>query len=309
MPSPALLRRTEAVRRFSRFYTRRIGVLHEGLLGSPYSLAESRIIYELAHHERATASELGGELGLDPGYLSRILRGLTERGLVAKQPSEHDGRQTILSLTPSGQAVFAELNARSRSEIAGMLDRLSETDQDRLVEAMRTVEELLDQPRPRKVPYILRPHRPGDMGWIVQRHGVLYSEEYGWDETFEGLVAQVAAEFIANHDPRRERCWIAEMDGEPVGSVLVMAKTDEVAKLRLLLVDRKARGLGLGGRLVDECLRFARQAGYKRMTLWTNSILLPARRIYEARGFELVHSEPHHSFGKDLVGETWERDL
>ena len=303
------LRRIEAVRRFSRFYTRKVGVLHEGLLGSPFSLAEARVVYELAHHEVTTANELCDELGLDAGYLSRILRGFEQRGLISKQPSLADARQNLLALTAEGQEAFAKLNARSRHEVGEMLGTLSDADQERLVEAMRTVEELLGNHPPRKVPYILRPPRPGDLGWVVARHGALYAQEYGWDERFEALVAEVVAEFGRGHDPRRERCWIAEMDGRNVGSVFVVRKTDEVAKLRLLLVDPAARGLGIGVRLVDECLRFAGQAGYRRMTLWTNSVLLTARGIYEKAGFTLVGSEPHAIFGAPLVGETWERDL
>ncbi|HYG86853.1 MAG TPA: bifunctional helix-turn-helix transcriptional regulator/GNAT family N-acetyltransferase [Azospirillum sp.] len=303
------LRRIEAVRRFSRFYTRKVGVLHEGLLGSPFSLTEARVIYELAHHETTTANELCSELGLDPGYLSRILRGFEQRDLISKQPSEADGRQNILALTPEGQEAFARINARSRHEIGEMLGTLSDPDQERLVEAMGVVEDLLGDRPPRRAPYILRPPRPGDMGWVIQRHGALYAEEYGWGASFEALVAEVAAEFLRKYDPARERCWIAEMDGQNVGSVFVVRKSNEVAKLRLLLVEPRARGLGIGVRLVDECLRFAQQAGYRRMTLWTNSVLHAARGIYEKAGFELVASEPHHSFGKDLIGETWERDL
>jgi DNA-binding MarR family transcriptional regulator/GNAT superfamily N-acetyltransferase len=298
----------EAVRRFSRFYTRQIGVLHEKLLDSPFALPEARIIYELAHHERTTATELGAELDLDLGYLSRILKGLEQRGLIERRPSASDGRQSIVSLTEEGQAGFALINTRSREQIAALLGRLSNADQDRLVEAIRLVEALLGAQLPRKVPYILRPHQPGDMGWIIHRHGALYAEEYGWDESFEALVATVAAEFLQRFDAKRERCWIAEMEGEVVGSVLLVKHSDEVAKLRLLLVEQKARGLGIGARLVEECLRFARHAGYRRITLWTNSVLDGARRIYERAGFHLVRSEPHRSFGHDLVGETWERE-
>lgn len=309
MSNPDRLRRIEAVRRFSRFYTRKVGVLHEGLLGSPFSLAEARVVYELAHHETTTANELCEELGLDAGYLSRILRGFEQRGLIRKQPSPADARQNLLALTTEGEEAFARLNDRSRYEIGEMLGTLSDAEQDRLVDAMRTVEHLLGDRPPRKVPYILRPPRPGDMGWVIERHATLYAQEYGWDATFEALVAEIAAEFIRNFDPKRERCWIAEMDGRNVGSAFVVRKSDDAAKLRMLIVDPAARGIGIGARLVDECLRFARAAGYRRMTLWTNSILLAARGIYEKAGFELVASEPHHSFGQDLVSETWERDL
>lgn len=299
----------EAVRRFNRFYTQKIGVLQKQLLKSPFSLSEARVLYELAHRDKPTATELGQELGLDAGYLSRILRGFEERGLIEKQPSEEDGRRSVLLLAKPGQEAFAAINASSHNEIGALMGALAPADQQRLVDAMRTIEELLGSKPERKVPYILRPHQPGDMGWIVHRHGVLYSQEYGWDERFEALVASVAAEFIQKFDPKRERCWIAERDGELVGSVLVVKKTDEVAKLRLLLVEPKARGLGIGVRLVDECLRFARQAGYRKMTLWTNQVLVAARGIYVKAGFQLVHSEPHTLFGPGQMGETWEREL
>lgn len=301
--------RVEAVRRFNRFYTQQIGVLTEKLLSSPFSLTEARVIYELAHHEQTTATELGNELGLDAGYLSRILRSFKKRGLIDKQPCETDGRQSILRLTEQGQDAFATLNARSHNQIEAMLNELSTEDQNRLVEAMRAIEGLLGAQPEHKVPYILRPHQPGDMGWVVNRHGVLYAEEYGWDEQFEALVASIVAEFIPDYQPKRERCWMAEMNGEIVGSVFLVKKSDTVAKLRLLLVEPKARGLGIGTRLVDECVRFARQVGYGKIMLWTNNVLLAARSIYEKVGFRLVHEEPHHSFGHDLIGETWELEL
>lgn len=301
--------RVETVRRFNRFYTQQIGVLTEKLLSSPFSLTEARVIYELAHHEQTTATELGNELGLDAGYVSRILRSFKKRGLIDKQPSETDGRQSILRLTEQGQDVFAALNARSHNQIEAMLNELSTEDQNRLVEAMRAIEGLLGAQPEHKVPYILRPHQPGDMGWVVHRHGVLYAEEYGWDEQFEALVASIVAEFIPHYHPKRERCWMAEMNGEIVGSVFLVKKSDTVAKLRLLLVEPKARGLGIGTRLVDECVRFARQVGYGKIMLWTNNVLLAARSIYEKVGFRLVHEEPHHSFGHDLTGETWELEL
>ncbi len=301
--------RVDAVRRFNRFYTKQIGVLHEGLLRSPFSLTEVRVLYELAHREKPTAAELGKELGLDPGYLSRILRGFEKRGLVGKVPSEADGRQSHLTLTARGREVFAPLNARSHDEVSAMLSKLSAVEQHRLIEAMRTIEKLLGaRPEP-KVPYLLRPPQPGDMGWIIHRHGVLYAQEYGWDETFEALVAEIAAKFIQKLDPKRERCWIAERDGEIVGSVFLVKKSKTVAKLRLMYVEPKARGLGIGSRLVSECVRFARQMGYRKVVLWTNSVLVAARHIYEKAGFRLVHEEPHHSFGHDLIGETWELKL
>lgn len=301
--------RVEAVRRFNRFYTRQIGVLQEGLLQSPFSLTEARVLYELAHQKETTATALGEELGLDAGYLSRILRGFQKQGLIDKKPSETDGRQSLLKLTAPGKKAFARIDKDSQREIGAMLQSLPATGQSRLMEAMETIEELLGtRPEPR-VPYILRPHQPGDMGWVVQLHGALYAQEYGWDEQFEALVAEIVAQFLRSFDPKRERCWIAEKDGENVGSVFLVRDSDTVAKLRLLLVDPKARGLGIGARLVDECMRFARQVGYRKITLWTNSVLHAARRIYEAAGFRLVHEEAHHSFGHDLIGQTWGLDL
>jgi DNA-binding MarR family transcriptional regulator/GNAT superfamily N-acetyltransferase len=299
----------ETVRRFNRFYTQQIGVLNEGLLRSPFSLTEARVIYELAHHEKTTATDLGNELDLDAGYLSRILRGFKKHGLIDKQPSKIDGRQSILWLTEQGQQAFATLNARSHNEIEAVLNELSTEDQNRLVEAMHIIEGLLGAGPEHKVPYLLRPHQPGDMGWVAHRHGVLYAEEYGWDEQFEALVASIVAEFIQKYDPKRERCWIAEKDGENVGSVFLVKKSDAIAKLRLLLVEPKARGLGIGTRLLNECIRFARQVGYQKITLWTNSVLVAARHIYEQAGFRLVHEKAHYSFGHNLIGETWELDL
>jgi DNA-binding MarR family transcriptional regulator/GNAT superfamily N-acetyltransferase len=306
MAKADLSQRIGAVRRFNRFYTKQIGLLNEGLLRSPFSLTEARVIYELAHHEKTTATELANELGLDAGYLSRILRGFKKQGLIEKQSSETDGRQSLLWLAEQGQEAFATLNARSHNEIEAMLNALSPEAQNRLVEAMHTVEGLLGAQPEQKVPYILRPPQPGDMGWVVQRHGVLYAEEYGWDEQFEALVADIVAKFIQNYDPKRERCWIAEREGENTGSVFLVKQSDTVAKLRLLLVEPDARGLGIGSRLVNECIRFARQAGYSQITLWTQSVLLAARHIYEKAGFQLVQQGPHHSFGHDLVEETWE---
>jgi DNA-binding MarR family transcriptional regulator/N-acetylglutamate synthase-like GNAT family acetyltransferase len=309
MSTRGLTRRIGAVRGFNRFYTRQIGVLREGLLGSPYSLTQVRVLYELAHRETPTAALLGRELGLDAGYLSRILRRFERQGLLAKARSAADGRQSLLALTARGRRVFAPLDARSQAEVAAMLRRLPEAEQRRLVEAMRTIQGLLGDRAAPRVPTLLRPHRPGDMGWIVHRHGALYAEEYGWDESFEALVAEIAAAFIRRFDPAVERCWIAERAGEVVGSVFLVRKSATVGQLRLMYVEPKARGLGIGSRLADECLRFARQAGYRKVVLWTNSVLLAARHIYAKAGFRLVRSEPHHSFGHDLVGETWETTL
>ena len=302
-------RLVDAMRGFNRFYTKQIGVLHEGLLGSEFSLTEVRVLYELAHRKTPTATALAKELNLDPGYLSRILRRFETRRLVGKRASTTDGRQTLLSLTPRGRKVFAPLNARSHCEVAAMLGPLSAAEQRQLLSAMGTIERLLgDRPAPR-VPYLLRSPRPGDMGWIIHRHGALYAQEYGWDERFEALVAEIAARFIQNLDPKRERCWIAERDGNTVGSVFLVTKSKTVAQLRLLLVEPMARGLGIGNRLVRKCVRFARRAGYRKIVLWTNSVLHAARHIYEETGFRLIHQESHRSFGHDLIGETWELTL
>jgi DNA-binding MarR family transcriptional regulator/N-acetylglutamate synthase-like GNAT family acetyltransferase len=310
MASPNLNSRVQAIRSFNRFYTKQIGVLREGLLKSSFSLTEVRVLYEIAHREEAAASELCKELDLDPGYLSRILTNFEKRGLIGKSPSEADGRQSLLSLTQQGQKTFAPLEARSDEEVAAMLRRLPTREQKRLADAMHCIKRLLapapDTPQP---PYLLRPHQPGDMGWVVHRHGVLYSQEYGYDEHFEALIAEIVAGFIQHFDPKRERCWIAEKDGEIVGSVFLVKKSKTVAKLRLLLVEPAARGLGIGKRLVAECVRFARRVGYKKMTLWTQSDLPAARRIYEQAGFRLVQKRPHRSWGRDLVSETWELKL
>jgi DNA-binding MarR family transcriptional regulator/N-acetylglutamate synthase-like GNAT family acetyltransferase len=301
--------RVHAVRRFNRFYTRQIGLLREGLSGSPFPLTEARVLYELANRTAPTATELSRDLGLDAGYLSRILRSFEKRGLLRRTPSTRDGRQHHLALTAQGRRAFAPLDARSHEETGGMLSALSAAEQARLVEAMRTIETLLGQRGEPKAPYLLRLHQPGDMGWVVQCHGAVYAAEYGWDERFEALVAGIVARFIERYDPKRERCWIAERDGETVGSVFLVRHSETVGQLRLLIVDPKARGLGIGERLVGECVRFARQAGYRKVRLWTNSVLLAARHIYVKAGFRLVHKERHRSFGHDLIGETWELGL
>lgn len=306
-----LEQRIAAVRRFTRFYTRHIGLLQEELLHSGFSLAEARALYELAHQSPVTATALAEALNLDAGYLSRILRRFAEAGLVSKKRIPADGRQSLISVTAKGRKAFAPLDKSSHDQVATMLTRLSASEQARLVGAMTTIERLLQPSAPdeRAPVIILRPHRPGDMGWVTCTNAEIYAREYGWDGTYEALVAKITAEFIDKFDARRERCWIAEMDGERVGSVFVVRKTDEIAKLRLLIIDPKARGLGLGKRFVEECLRFAREAGYSSMTLWTQSILTAARAIYARAGFTLVAEEPHHSFGADLIGETWERAL
>ena len=301
--------RIATVRRFNRFYTKQIGLLGEGYLETPFSLTEARVLYELAHRERPSATELARELALDQGYLSRILRGFERRRLLTRTRSKSDGRQSHLALTARGRAAFAPLDSRSRADIGTLLARLGPAEQRRLLDAMRTIESLLGGGPTSNEPYVLRPHQPGDMGWVVHRHGALYAQEYGFDERFESLVAGVVARFVDRYDPRRERCWIAEQDGEVLGSVFLVRRTRSVAQLRLLLVEPKARGLGIGERLVAECVRFARQAGYRKITLWTNSVLRAARRLYQAAGFRRVHHEKHESFGRKLVGETWELTL
>lgn len=310
MKGNAVSEKIEAVRHFNRFYTRHIGALNEGLLESPFSLTEARVIYELALRQKATATELGNELGLDAGYLSRTMRDFEKRKLIRKESSEKDARQSILSLTARGLKEFENLNQLSRNQIEELLNELSPVQHTRLLAAMKTIEELLSaQPKEETFSYLLRLPQAGDMGWVVQSNGVLYAQEYGWDESYEALVAQIVADFVKTYDAKKARCWIAEKDGENVGSVFLVKKSETVAKLRLLIVDPKARGLGIGKRLVDECTRFARQAGYKKVVLWTNSVLLAARSIYQKAGYELINTETHHSFGKDLVGETWELKL
>lgn len=302
--------RIQTVRRFNRFYTRQIGVLQEGLLKSRFSLTEARVLYELAHQGRLTAAELCKELGLDAGYASRILRGFQRQGLVEKTASDSDARQLLLRLTARGHRCFEPLEARSNAEVASMLNRLSGDAQTKLLQAMETIEQVLSPPSPQAPSYILRPHQPGDMGWVVQRHGALYWQEYGYDERFEALVAEIVAHFIQHFDPRRERCWIAERDGVLLGSVFLVQASKTVAKLRLLLVEPSARGMGLGRRLVDECVAFATAVGYKKIILWTQSELGAARHIYEAAGFRLTGRKPHQSWGrKDLIAETWELKL
>jgi DNA-binding MarR family transcriptional regulator/GNAT superfamily N-acetyltransferase len=309
MPEPPTLDQIAKVRRFSRFYTRQIGLLDEGLLESEFSLTEARVLYELAHRDGLTAAKLGRELALDTGYLSRLLKSFDARGLIERFPSEGDGRQVVLAITDAGRAVFKPLNQASDTQVAAMLAKLSTSERELLVRAMGTLERLLGgKPEPR-ISYILRPHQPGDIGWIAHRQGLLYAQEYGWDETFEALVAEIAASYVRTFDPKRERCWIAERESEIVGSVFLVRQSDELAKLRLLYVEPSARGLGIGRRLVDECISFARAKGYKTLTLWTNDVLVSALSIYKAAGFRLVKEEPHHSFGKDLVGQNWDLDL
>ena len=303
--------RVAAVRRFNRFYTKQIGILGERLLQSPFSLAEMRVLYEIANRENVSAVDLAEELRLDAGYLSRILRRFQKGGLVRRETSAEDGRRNLLSLTEKGQRTFATLNARQEEDVAALLTRVPAAGQRRLIESMHAIEEVLGAPAEgSKTPYVLRQHQPGDMGWITHRHGVLYSQEYGYDEHFEALVAKIVGEFIENYDPARERCWIAERNGEIAGSVFLVKKSATVAQLRLLYVEPSARGLGIGARLIDECLRFARRARYRKITLWTQSELLAARHLYEKAGFELVAEQRHRSFSRDdLVADTWELKL
>jgi DNA-binding MarR family transcriptional regulator/N-acetylglutamate synthase-like GNAT family acetyltransferase len=313
MANTDLAPRIDTVRRFNRFYTRAIGVLQEGWLHSRFSLTEARVLYELAHRENPTATAVGNSLQVDPGYLSRILSAFQKRKLVEKTPSQDDGRQSLLALTAEGRRQFAPLEARTIQEVRAMLQKLSENEQRQLVAAMQTIEKLLApdenlQSAPR-ASYLLRPHQSGDMGWVVHRQGMLYAQEYGYDERFEALAAEIVAKFIQHYDPKRERCWIAEKDGDIVGSVFLTAKSKTISKLRLLYVEPSARGLGIGSRLVSECVRFARQVGYKKMVLWTQSELDAARHVYKKAGFRVVEKKSHHSFSKDLVAETWELSL
>jgi DNA-binding MarR family transcriptional regulator/GNAT superfamily N-acetyltransferase len=298
-------------RRFNRMYTRFIGTLNEGLLDSEFSLAEARVLYELAMREAPKAGEIADELRMDAGYLSRLLAKFERDGLLKRKAWERDGRYADIVLTGSGRSAFKKLNALSNVQAQTVLEGLSPSARTQLIDCMRTIEGVLSKDDSRRVPYVLRPHRVGDMGWVVYREGLGYAEQYGWDETFEALVARIVDQFLTNLDPSRERCWIAEIDGQNVGHIFLVKHPDEpdTAKLRLLFVEPSARGRGLGDALVTECIRFARTAGYKKVVLWTQSILVGAHRIYERAGFRLVDEEPHHSFGKDLLGQTWELGL
>lgn len=300
--------RISAVRAFNRFYTRQLGVLGQRLLQSPFSLSEARVLYELAHRDGLAAREIGTELDLDPGYLSRIVQKFSDDGLITRKPLAADRRQYQLSLTAKGRQAFAKLDRSSHEDVAKMLHPLSEADRRRLTATMATIEGLLGSARAATAA-VLREPRPGDMGWVVQSHGARYASEYGFDSSFEALVAEIAAKFLNSFDASRERCWIAEIDGAPVGSVFLVRHDDEIAKLRLLLVEPSGRGHGVGRRLVGECIAFARACGYRKITLWTQSILTAARKIYQDAGFVLVASEPHRSFGQSLIGETWEMKL
>jgi DNA-binding MarR family transcriptional regulator/GNAT superfamily N-acetyltransferase len=299
-----------AVRDFNRFYTRVIGVLSEGLLHTPYSLTEARVIFELAQRGRTEVTDLRRDLGLDPGYLSRMLRRFESDGLVVREVSAVDARRQVIGLTEQGRSAYSTLDRRSAEGIAGLLGHLDDAQQRRLLSAMGAVRDLLGSAtRPARANVTLREPGPGDLGWVVARHGAVYAREYGWDASFEALVARIVADFVDHRDPHRERGWIAEIDGERVGCVFCVRADDDTATLRLLLVEPTARGSGVGARLVEECLAYARGAGYERITLWTNDVLVAARRIYERAGFVLVDRQPHHSYGHDLMGEIWERAL
>ena len=298
-----------AVRGFTRFYTRKLGIIEPKLLDSAFTLQEGRIMYEIAHRQACTATDLSRGLGLDPGFVSRSLQALQRRQIVTRRPSKTDGRINEISLTSKGRTAQAELERRSREEVGQLLTGLDEAQRAAIVGAMTTIEQALERPAEKPAAILLRSHRPGDIGWVISSQAEAYAEEYGWDISYEALVAEICAQFIRNYDASREHCWIAEAGGERLGSIFLVKGSDDVAKLRLLLVEKKARGLGVGRALVEQCIRAAREMGYKEMTLWTQSILVAARGIYQAAGFRRVKEEPHHSFGVDLVGETWELKL
>jgi DNA-binding MarR family transcriptional regulator/GNAT superfamily N-acetyltransferase len=303
--------RIDAVRGFNRLYTRQIGVLRKTFLDSPYSLGEARVLYEIASHDAPTASDVGRALDLDAGYLSRLLRNFEKRGLIKRKVSARDARQSHLALSPRGHAAYQSLDQRSQRDMETMLGKLEPAEQARLIAAMQTIETLLggETPAAPKAKYILRAPRPGDFGWIVKRNAEIYAKEYGWHEPFEGVCAQIVADFVNKFDADKERCWIAEMDGENVGCIFVARDSDTVARIRLLIVEPKARGLGLGAKLVDECIRFARRSGYKKMTLWTHSVLTAARHIYEKAGFKLMRTEQHSDWGPPVFSEHWDLEL
>ncbi len=304
-------RAVAAFRHFNRFYTRLLGLFGNSYVSSRLSLTEGRVLFELATCGRCRATEIAADLSLDPGYLSRILRKFEEKGIVARSPLPTDARNAVLRLTRKGKATFADLDRRSAKQGRSVLEPLTPATRAALLRSIRTMEETLGPRLEPPAPFILRPHRPGDMGWVIARNAAIYAQEYGWDSTYEALVARICADFIDHFDPRRERCWIAERDGEPLGCVFCVRhpEREDTARLRLLLVELSARGLGLGKALVTECVNFARTAGYSRMTLWTQSILKAAHHLYAQAGFSLTAEESHHSFGKDLVAQTWDLEL
>ena len=309
MNQPVPAAEVQALRRFDRFYRRRMGVLEQGLPGRALTLTEARLITEIADRARPTAAELARDLGLDPGHVSRTVAALAGRHLVARLRSAEEARQSLLVLTAAGQEISASLDARSNAATSALLAPLDSGARRRLAASLDTVETLLAGAPPDKALYLLRPHRAGDMGWIIHRHAALYQEEFGWDASFEAFVAEIGAAFLKSFDPKRDCCWIAERAGETVGSVCLVKVSPEIAKLRLLLVEPGARCLGIGSRLVGECIAFARRAGYSRITLWSNDILQAAGKLYERAGFRLVGAEAYRRFGKDLKGQTWEFTL
>jgi DNA-binding MarR family transcriptional regulator/GNAT superfamily N-acetyltransferase len=308
-PAPPAAQHVAAVRRFNRFYTRHLGVLQHGWLDSPFSLTEARVLYEIKQRDRATASDIARDLGLDAGYLSRSLRRFHKSGLIRKDVSPDDGRQSFLSMTARGRKAFDPLETRTERQVGAVLCRLSAAEQEHLVSGMRAIEAMIASEPKQPSDIMLRQPRPGDLGWVVARHAELYAREFGWAENFEGLCAQIVADFVSKHDPQCERCWIAEMDGQNVGSVFLVKDTEKVARLRLLLVDPVARGRGLGTRLTDECIRFARKCRYQSITLWTHQVLTAARHIYERAGFRRTSSEPRRNFGQDVISEHWDLAL
>ena len=309
MPRSVSADRIEAVRHFNRWYTQQVGALRGDLLATPYPLPQARVLFELAHRDGVTAADLAATLGLDRSYLSRLLAGLEKKGLVLRARDKADARRQSLALTAAGRRAFADLDRRSRDEVRAILAPLAPERERRLLGAMAAIEHVLGAGETTEVPFTLRAHEPGDLGWVVSRHGALYAREYGWDASFEALVAEIAAKFLREFDPARERAWIVERDGERVGCVFVVGESASVAKLRMLLVEPDARGLGLGRRLVAECLRFARSVGYRELVLWTNDVLHAARRLYVEAGFTLVGEQRHTSFGHPLVGQTWSLDV
>ncbi|NKF49006.1 GNAT family N-acetyltransferase [Shewanella sp. WXL01] len=296
------------VRSFNRFHTKLVGALDEGLLASNFPLVQVRILFELANNENLAAADLIERLSIDRGYLSRMISALSQQGLINKAPDAKNKKRIVLSLSDSGKAIFDQLDSASSREIGELISTLSRQERSELVSALRKVRRMLGE-QPSKREYSLREPKPGDMGWITHRQGLLYNNEYQWDWKFEALVSQIVGNFVVNFNPEYERCWIAEMNGEVVGSVFIVRESDTTAKLRLLYVEQAARGLGLGQKLVDECISFSRTKGYQRIELWTNSVLHSARKIYEAAGFKLIKEEPHHSFGQDLIGQVWALDL
>ena len=310
-PSEDLTNDIATFRRFNRMYTRYIGTLNEGLLNSKYSLAEARVLYELATRLAPSAKAISEELGMDPGYLSRLLAKFQRAGLLKRKASRRDGRSAEIILTPRGKSAFRKLNSRSQRQASTILESLAPSARAQVIHCMQSIEGVLAKTERSRPPYVLRPHRVGDMGWVIHRESLGYAQEYGWDETFEALVARITADFTINFDSSRERCWIAEVDGQNVGHIFLVKHPDDphTAKLRLLFVEPSARGMGLGDALVKECVAFARTAGYRKIVLWTQSCLTAAHRIYRKAGFRLVKREPHHSFGKNLIGEVWELKL